>query len=160
MSTKNAVKLKALTSDIREADEVIYKTLKMTLDQALHLGSLLNEAKDLVPRGKWGRWVKDNCSRSHRQANKYMKMAKSEYTPNADMNISAAYDAATDKANGGSGAEEPPKEQRPKPEPNLLQEMFDAIHTAMMSVKECERSEMAEAVKKRLSLYTENQNDE
>jgi hypothetical protein len=41
-------------------------------------GRLLNEAKEQVAHGAWGRWLKKNCDLTHWTANQYMRWAREE----------------------------------------------------------------------------------
>jgi hypothetical protein len=48
------------------------------LEYASKAGSLLNEAKRLVPHGEWLHWLEANCRVGERQARKYIALAKAD----------------------------------------------------------------------------------
>lgn len=49
---------------------------KKSLEFAKKCGDALIEAKEIVPHGEFMTWREQNCNASHRQADKYMKLAR------------------------------------------------------------------------------------
>jgi hypothetical protein len=128
---------------IKAVYEELIASHKSSLTHALHLGELLNGAKQAVGHGAWGQWLQFHLPQiSHRTANVYMKLAenKDKFSDGAnsqraaklatkdDLSIRAAIDAVN-KADGGGLKPVPmtdPKPQaKPKPKPDLETALAD-----------------------------------
>lgn len=48
---------------------------ELVLRSAVEIGKRLNEAKELVPHGEWGNWLKENVDYSQSTANNFMRLA-------------------------------------------------------------------------------------
>ena len=64
--------------------------LNQTAQNIIEVGKRLNQAKELVPHGEWGKWLEDNFSLSQNTANKFMNVAKrfSNYSTSNNLNSS------------------------------------------------------------------------
>lgn len=98
-----------LAAEIKDALERAVKSEWDRLDYYRSAGEGLNRAKELVPHGDWGTWLKDNFEwKSDRQAQKYMKFANAPRKADLEDEKRAWRDA--------SGATGKPKG---KPEPKV-----------------------------------------
>lgn len=68
-------KLDSLAVQINEAHAAAERDAHSALAQARKAGDLLHQAKGELPHGEWGTWLRNNCSVSERQAQKYMRVA-------------------------------------------------------------------------------------
>jgi chromosome condensin MukBEF ATPase and DNA-binding subunit MukB len=59
---------------LKEMEETTNRIKQTVLQQALHLGALLLQAKAKVAHGRFGKWLKDNCDLSERSAQRYMAL--------------------------------------------------------------------------------------
>jgi hypothetical protein len=62
-------------AEIRRGLQEIQRAMANALALALAVGKRLNIAKDQVPEGKWGRWLRENCFIGHSTAKLYMRLA-------------------------------------------------------------------------------------
>jgi hypothetical protein len=124
---------------IKAVYEELIQSHKSSLTHALHLGELLNAAKETVGHGAWGQWLQFHLPQiSHRTANVYMKLAenKDKFSDGAnsqhaaklaakdDLSIRGAIDAVN-KANGGGLKPVTMTEAKPKPKPDLETALVD-----------------------------------
>ncbi|KUO78505.1 MAG: hypothetical protein APF81_10535 [Desulfosporosinus sp. BRH_c37] len=74
-----------------EINTIRHQTGKILLAGAIEIGRRLKEAKDLLPHGEWGKWLKESVSYSQRTADKLMQLCE-EYgtkllaSPDSDGN--------------------------------------------------------------------------
>jgi hypothetical protein len=98
-----------INDDIRNGDKARAEQLR----RYRSAGEGLNRAKDLVGHGRFGAWLAEHCALSERQAQKYMKFAKS--APGADLDEE---EALWREASGKGGrADEPTAEPDEEPSP-------------------------------------------
>jgi hypothetical protein len=88
-------RLAVLAAEIRTAHADTLRHVRSAIEQAIAVGNLLTEAKDLIGHGDWLPWLKDHCAMSTRTAQRYMTLARSEAnTPRvALLGIRAAEEA-------------------------------------------------------------------
>lgn len=86
-------RLPLLADEIRQAVASARQNARATITSAISAGEKLIEAKTLVPHGAWLPWLEANCEISERQAQKYMRLARSKSAVTADLGIEAAIDA-------------------------------------------------------------------
>jgi hypothetical protein len=67
--------LDTLSESIKAEHSAVVDGSKDILRRAMKAGDLLNRAKDQVPHGKWGSWLKDRCQVAERTAQLYMQLA-------------------------------------------------------------------------------------
>ena len=60
-----------IASEIRT---IVLQTQKTMLDGAIEIGRRLVEAKQLVPHGEWGTWLKEKVEFSQSAANRFMRL--------------------------------------------------------------------------------------
>ena len=60
-----------IASEIRT---IVRQTQRTMLDAAIEIGRRLVEAKELVPHGGWGSWIKDKVHFSQSTANNFMQL--------------------------------------------------------------------------------------
>ncbi|MGG4397220.1 DUF3102 domain-containing protein [Paenibacillus thiaminolyticus] len=67
----------ARTADIIAAEirGIDAQARELVLRSAVEIGKRLNEAKELVPHGEWGNWLKENVDYSQSTANNFMRLA-------------------------------------------------------------------------------------
>ena len=63
-----------------EINTIRNQTRKIVLTNAIEIGRRLKEAKDLIPHGQWGKWLKESVSYSQSTAERLMQLFK-EYGP-------------------------------------------------------------------------------
>lgn len=61
---------------LKEIENNIIRLKNQTAEDLIQLGNELNKAKEKVPHGEWGAWLRDRINFSQRTANLYMKIAK------------------------------------------------------------------------------------
>lgn len=61
-----------IAAEIRGIDA---QARELVLRSAVEIGKRLNEAKELVPHGEWGNWLRDNVDYSQSTANNFMRLA-------------------------------------------------------------------------------------
>jgi hypothetical protein len=95
LSPEQSNYLPELAARIRAEHEATASALRSGIQHAIAAGELLIEAKAQLPHGQWLPWLKDNCALSLRQAQKYMRLARSSAnTPlKAHLTIDEALDA-------------------------------------------------------------------
>ncbi len=78
---ENAVEVKQSSAPARdigvitqEIQELCRQAKTMVLMYAVEIGRRLVEAKDVLPHGAWGAWIKENTEFSQSTANNYMKL--------------------------------------------------------------------------------------
>jgi len=59
-----------------EINTIKQQTSKVLLANAIEIGRKLKEAKDLVPHGEWGHWLKESVNYSQRTAERLMKLCQ------------------------------------------------------------------------------------
>jgi hypothetical protein len=59
-----------------EINTIRHQTGKILLASAIEIGRRLKEAKDLLPYGEWGKWLKESVSYSQRTADKLMQVCE------------------------------------------------------------------------------------
>jgi Protein of unknown function (DUF3102) len=65
-----------ISAQSKEAMKAVDKLDESILQKAYELGALLNQQKEIVGHGNWGKWLKVYCNRSHRSVNDYMQLAE------------------------------------------------------------------------------------
>jgi hypothetical protein len=75
MKKKRAPNKKRTTfrSRLGDVEEKLDNVLRRHADDIVTIGGLLEEAKDMIGRGRWLPWLKDRFSMSERSAQRYMK---------------------------------------------------------------------------------------
>ena len=78
---ENAVEVKNSSAPARdiavitqEIQELCHQAKTMLLMYAVEIGRRLVEAKEVLPHGEWGKWIKENTEFSQSTANNYMKL--------------------------------------------------------------------------------------
>lgn len=74
-----------------EINTIKQQTSRVLLANAIEIGRRLKEAKELLPHGEWGEWLKESVSYSQRTAERLMKLfqeygAKQLASPDSDSN--------------------------------------------------------------------------
>lgn len=87
LSTRTA---EIIAAEIRGIDA---QARELVLRSAVEIGKRLNEAKDLVPHGEWGEWLKENVDYSQSTANNFMRLAD-EYGSNSQALGNLSYTKA------------------------------------------------------------------
>src|SRR5207249_1970040 len=83
---QHADELNQLQEQIQLNGALSVKHGKLTLELALKAGTILNEAKQLVRRGYWEKWIEDNVkSISIRTAENYMRFATETATKHISL---------------------------------------------------------------------------
>jgi len=59
-----------------EINTIRHQTGKILLAGTIEIGRRLKEAKDLLPHGEWGKWLKESFSYSQRTADRLMKLCE------------------------------------------------------------------------------------
>jgi hypothetical protein len=67
--------ISALAKEINAKLASMLSSARTTLQRAIEVGELLNEAKGRVGHGNFEAWVADHCQLSYRSARRYMKLA-------------------------------------------------------------------------------------
>lgn len=62
-----------VAAEIRQLES---QTVKMVLNNSIEIGKRLCEAKEMVPHGEWGKWLKEEINFSQSTANNLMKIYK------------------------------------------------------------------------------------
>ena len=71
-----AEQLNRLQTDIESNGALSIKHGKIALELALRAGAILRDAKDLVPKKQWGKWIEENVRGiTTRTAQNYMRLA-------------------------------------------------------------------------------------
>jgi phage N-6-adenine-methyltransferase len=84
-----------LAERINAAHDAAHAAAKTAIEHAIECGRLLLEAKASVAHGEWLPWIEANLSFGARQAQKYIRIAKSaEELPNANSNSHLTIDGA------------------------------------------------------------------
>lgn len=78
-ASETQLRLSKLSRKIARRHRDILEHAQQWIDAVRECGTWLLEVKHLVGHGKFGRWISDNLSFSHRTANDYMRVA-SEYS--------------------------------------------------------------------------------
>ena len=73
-----------------EINAVKRQVARNCLSAAIEIGRLLTEAKALVPFGRWGEWLEENCAYSQSTANNLMRLCE-EYGEQAQVRIQSRY---------------------------------------------------------------------
>ncbi len=75
--TEYAAKLNQLEANIKSNSVLLIEQGKVVLKLAIEAGTILCQAKDLVPHGEWEKWLADNVTGiTKRTSEKYMKLAR------------------------------------------------------------------------------------
>jgi len=69
---------------INEAHRLARSSAETAVEHAIRCGQLLIEKKETVQHGEWQQWVSDNCEFSERQAQRYIRAAKTTLTSDLD----------------------------------------------------------------------------
>ena len=62
--------------ELKAIENRIIRLKNETAQNLIKLGNELNRAKEKVPHGEWGTWLRDKVNFSQRTANIYMRIAK------------------------------------------------------------------------------------
>ena len=92
MTSNSEQTLLALAKDIRAGHRAAVESARMAIEHAQRTGDLLIEAKELVPHGQWGEWLRRETGISHRTAQRYVQIARNA-PPVAGLGIKAMADA-------------------------------------------------------------------
>ena len=65
-----------IDTELKEIESNILRLNNQAAESIIQLGYELNRAKEKVPHGEWGEWLKNRVNFSQRTANLYMKIAK------------------------------------------------------------------------------------
>lgn len=65
-----------IDTELKEIESNILRLKNQAAESIIQLGYELNRAKEKVPHGEWGDWLKNRVNFSQRTANLYMKIAK------------------------------------------------------------------------------------
>lgn len=65
-----------IDTELKEIESNILRLKNQAAESIIQLGYELNRAKEKVPHGEWGEWLKNRVNFSQRTANLYMKIAK------------------------------------------------------------------------------------
>lgn len=68
-------RLSRIKSEIHDTHQRVLNGIRQTLVDARALGTLLNEANDLVSYGQWRTWILRNCAFSYESATAYRTIA-------------------------------------------------------------------------------------
>jgi hypothetical protein len=79
MSAVLSNRLPVLAESIRGAEATIKRTAAEMAEAIIQAGTHLIEARELLPHGRFGKWLKDNCGVSERSAQRYMTVARSGF---------------------------------------------------------------------------------
>ena len=71
---KNSAPARDIAVITQEIQELCRQAKTMLLMYAVEIGRRLVEAKEVLPHGEWGRWIKENTEFSQSTANNYMKL--------------------------------------------------------------------------------------
>ena len=63
-------------SNIQQIEAEITLLKNQTAQNIIEIGKRLNQAKELVPHGEWGKWLEEKVEFSQRTANQFMRIAK------------------------------------------------------------------------------------
>jgi len=63
-------------SNIQQIEMEIILLKNQTAQNIIEIGKRLNEAKELLPHGEWGKWLEEKVEFSQRNANNFMRVAK------------------------------------------------------------------------------------
>lgn len=63
-------------SNIQQIEIEIILLKNQTAQNIIEIGKRLNEAKELLPHGEWGKWLEEKVEFSQRNANNFMRVAK------------------------------------------------------------------------------------
>lgn len=63
-------------SNIQQIETEIILLKNQTAQNIIEIGKRLNEAKELLPHGEWGKWLEEKVEFSQRNANNFMRVAK------------------------------------------------------------------------------------
>jgi Protein of unknown function (DUF3102) len=79
----------SLATLIKAAWAKLQETEKATEEARKAFGKQLLDAKAKVGHGKFGKWVEDHCSITHRTANRYMALVEAEGKLDSVSNLAA-----------------------------------------------------------------------
>jgi hypothetical protein len=98
VETSNPVAdLADLASRIRAEHQAVCASARKTLLHALNAGDLLLAAKNLIPHGLFGDWLREHCDVADRTAQRYMQLARNR-SALLEANPSATADLSIDEA--------------------------------------------------------------
>jgi len=70
-------------SNIQQIETEIILLKNQTAQNIIEIGKRLNQAKELVPHGEWGKWLEEKVEFTQRTAQKFMRIAKEYANTNA-----------------------------------------------------------------------------
>ena len=75
---RESADLKALAAEINAAIQMGEQSAKVGAEQFRRAGLALVKAKASIPHGEWNKWLAANIKRNERQAQRWIKLAKSD----------------------------------------------------------------------------------
>jgi hypothetical protein len=102
-------RLPDLAAAIKRTYAAFQGHVRRSVEDALRLGNLLSEAKELLGHGRFMGWVEQNCHVKHRRVNDFMRFAREVRECNiklaqiANLSVGAALDAVQREANQRDG---------------------------------------------------------
>ena len=130
--------LELLAQEINDEHGAMIVSANDVADRWIRIGTLLAEARERVPRG-WKRWCQENLSFSSRQADKYIRLAKYGLAALKNENSSSHFLENTSlhaalKLIAEPKPKKPATPQKPKPPPDALAIINDALGTSYESL--------------------------
>lgn len=74
-------------SNIQQIETEIILLKNQTAQNIIEIGKRLNQAKELVPHGEWGKWLEDKVTFTRQTANKFMRIADEYSNVNANLQL-------------------------------------------------------------------------
>jgi len=108
-TNSECVDLACLAARINAGHEECLAAARTTLENACAVGQLLLQAKAAVEHGKWSSWIEANCRFAIREAQRYMKVARSApliKAQDSDLSKMTLTEAIELLSNGGNAATE------------------------------------------------------
>jgi hypothetical protein len=93
-----------LAKQIKDEYAKLQTLQKSTEEARKAFGKMLVDAKDKVGHGKFGKWIEENCSITHRTANRYMLLAEEPKLDSVSNLPTAQSSNTTDKAQSAAPA--------------------------------------------------------
>lgn len=95
MSTTITVPAQSVNTITAEILAISKQTSQIVVMSAIRIGGLLTQAKELVPTGEWGSYLKDEVNFSHRSANNFMRLFQEwQRNPNSQALANMSYTKA------------------------------------------------------------------
>jgi Protein of unknown function (DUF3102) len=158
--------LDTLAAKIRNAFQEMTKVMRTAVRIGLDAGDALNAAKQQVPDGEWGRWLKNNCYLSQRTVQVYMQLAnhrdevetKLAEIPDLSLRVARKLIAKPAPQKSGENPDEDPAPATPKTKNSISPRELEAAqaHIAELeAAREHDRGLVAE-LKDGKALKAEN----